>query len=276
MNTFQLMRGWFLLQIQIPQAMAIKSASQSRIKQIRAILLDLHHTITKTRTDILTMTRKSSMKAGVDLSQFSDDEVKAAFNSSNNHIKQHVSENDVDIHWGNDPSDWFEINKEFFRHLGFNDVSDEQIMQFEMAWRETGEDSFELLHKGAKEPLEELHARGYILGICTRRQTDPVPLLKDWKIDHLLSSVQYSGTPGYAKPSPFTLLKAAEEIGINPRLCAYVGNLVDADVEAALRAEMLPVLTVWADGKEKEKATEDTIIINEIHELLDIFKEPPS
>jgi phosphoglycolate phosphatase-like HAD superfamily hydrolase len=221
------------------------------------------------------MTRKASMKAGVDLSQFSDDEVKAAFNSSNDHIKQHVSENDVDIHWGNDPNDWKDINKEFFRHLGFDDVSDDQILKFELAWRETGEDSFELLKTGVKETLEELQRRGYILAICTRRQTDPVPLLEEWGIHHLLSSVQYSGTPGYAKPSPFTLLKAAEEIDVNPRLCAYVGNLINADVEASLRAEMLPILTIWADAKEKEKATEDTIIIDEIHELLDLFKEPP-
>ena len=254
--------------------MTSSSSPQARTQKIRAIFLDLHHTITKTRTDILTMTRKTSKNAGVDLAQFSDDEVRAAFNSSNDHIKQHVSENDVDIHWGNNPNDWLEINREFFRHLGFNDVSDEQIMQFELGWRETGEDSFELIQTGVKETLEELHARGYILGICTRRQTDPQSLLKEWDIHHLLSSIQYSGTPGYAKPSPFTLLKAAEEIGVNPRLCAYVGNLVDADVEASLRAEMLPILTIWANPEEKAKASDDTIIINEIHELLEIFKRP--
>jgi len=218
----------------------------------------------------------TSKNAGVDLSQFSDDQIQDAFNASNEFMKSHLEDNQVDIHWGNDLDDWLEINRFFFNHLNLIEVTDEQIDQFELGWRGTRENAYELLIDEAKETLEELSRRGYILGICTRRHTDPKSILDGWEISHLFKTVHYSGVPGYAKPNPFTLLKAAEEIGVNPRLCAYVGNLVNADVEASTRAEMFPILTIWADAEEKNRAPEGILIIESIVDLLDHFKEPPN
>lgn len=245
-----------------------------RVKEVRAILFDLAHTITKTRTDIISWCRITTERAGIDVSHFSNDEIKLAFDFSNERIKQHATKNDIDIHWGNEPEDWLEVNRAFFTHLGLEDVTDDEIIQFEMGWRETGDKSYELLVDDAKETLEELHNRGYILGVCTRRNTNPESLLKDWGINRLFSSIQFSGVPGYAKPSPYTLLKAAEEISINPRLCAYVGNYVKVDVEASKRAEMLPILTVWADEKERNLVSDETVIISKISELLELFTGP--
>ena len=136
--------------------------------------------------------------------------------------------------------------------------------------------NWESLVDGAKDTLEELHRRGYVLGICTRRPDNPEQQLKEWGIHHLLSTSHYTAVPGYAKPSPYTLLKAADDIKINPRLCAYVGNYVDADVGASLSAEMLPILVVWSDPKEKDLAPESVVIIDRINELLDLFQGPPS
>ena len=63
-------------------------------------------------------------------------------------------------------------------------------------------------------------------------------------------------------------------MNINPRLCAYVGNQVNTDVQASIRAEMLPILTVWYDSKEKDLAPDDVIVIDKVIELLDIFMGP--
>lgn len=249
---------------------------ESRIEQTRAILFDLHHTITEVRTDIISWCRITSKNAGVDLSQFSDEQIQDAFNASNEVMKSHLENNQVDIHWGNDPDDWLEINRIFFNHLNLTDVTNNQIDRFEMGWRGTKDNAYELLIDGAKETLEELSKRGYILGLCTRRHTDPKELLDGWEINHLFETIHYSGVPGYAKPSPYTLLKAADEIGVNPRLCAYVGNLVNADVEASNRAEMFPVLTVWADSHEREQAPDDILVIERITDLLEHFKESPN
>ncbi|TXT55221.1 MAG: hypothetical protein BAJATHORv1_40131 [Candidatus Thorarchaeota archaeon] len=49
------------------------------------------------------------------------------------------------------------------------------------------------------------------------------------------------------------------------------GNYVSADVEAAIRADMTPILVTWANSEEKEKAPEGTIILNSPSELLPIL-----
>ncbi|MHA1938653.1 MAG: hypothetical protein ACW97O_10635, partial [Candidatus Thorarchaeota archaeon] len=55
-------------------------------------------------------------------------------------------------------------------------------------------------------------------------------------------------------------LQAADDIGVNPKLCAYVGNLVDADVVASKRAQMLPILLAWANPDQADLAPEGTLI----------------
>jgi phosphoglycolate phosphatase-like HAD superfamily hydrolase len=248
----------------------------SRIKQVRAILFDLHHTITKTSMGVLDLHREAAQAAGFNVTNFKEEKIHEVQQVMIEFLENFQIENSVGIHWGEKAEDWLEGNRVFVEALGFKDVPDAQLMDMEKHWKETLETRWESLVEGAKETLEELKKRGYILGICTRRFDNPEQLLKDWEILHLFSTVQYTAVHGYAKPSPFTLLKAADDIGVNPRLCAYVGNLVDADVEASIRAEMLPVLTVWADSEEKEQAPEGTMVIESLGELLDHFKGPPT
>ncbi|MCK5389347.1 MAG: HAD family hydrolase [Candidatus Thorarchaeota archaeon] len=244
--------------------------------KIRAILFDLHHTITKTRVDMVTLTREAAESAGIPFEQFSDERLGKAIKKADSWMKEYQVQNGVDIHWGGEVEHWLEINRVLTDNLGLDNIPYKTLLQMEKHWKETMATNWESLVEDAKETLEELHQRGYILGVCTRRHDNPEKLLKEWRIDHLLSTVHYSGVPGYAKPSPFTLLKAAEDIGINPRLCAYVGNYVDADVGASLSAEMLPILTVWSDPNEKELAPETAIVIDKINELLDLFGGPPN
>lgn len=245
-----------------------------KTQSIRVVLFDLHHTITKTNMGVLDLHREAVEAAGFDVSHFDEEKLHEVQQVMVEFLNKFHLEKSVGIHWGEIAQDWLEGNRVFVEALGFKDVPDAQLMDMERHWKETLKTRWESLVEGATETLEELKKRGYILGICTRRFDNPEQLLKDWEIHHLFSTIQYTAVHGYAKPSPFTLLKAADEIGVNPRLCAYVGNLVDADIDAAMRAEMLPILTIWADHKEKELAPEGTIIIDKITELLDLFKEP--
>ncbi len=242
---------------------------------IRAILFDMSQTITKTRAGVLDIYREAAQSAGFDTSDISDEQLEKVFGTIVEFLNKFQIENRVSIHWGERAEDWLEVNRIFVEALGFKEVPNTQLVELEKYWKDTLATNWESLAEGARETLEELKSRGYILGVCTRRYDNPEQLFRNWGIHHLLSTFQYSAILGYAKPSPFTLLKAAEDIGINPRLCAYVGNYVDVDVDASMSAEMLPILTVWSDPKERDLAPEDTIVIDKITELMDIFQGPP-
>jgi phosphoglycolate phosphatase-like HAD superfamily hydrolase len=247
---------------------------RERIPRVRAILFDIGGTITDTSRGILDVHREAGQSAGFDMSKISDEQLQDTHTFVEEHLDNYMKENDVDIHWGENPDDWLEVNREYMEALGFKEISNEQLRVLESYWKDTLTTGWEILADGVKETLEELHRRGYILGICTRRFDNPEQVLKDLEIYQLISTIQYTAVPGYAKPSPYSLLMAADEIRINPIFCTYVGNMVDVDVEASIRAEMLPILTVWQDKRQKDFVPDDMIVIDNIEELLEIFTGP--
>ncbi len=245
--------------------------SKSKISGIKAILLDLHETITEVNESIMVLTRKVALTAGIDLAQFSDQEIDVALEKVIEWFNPYQINNDVDIHFGNEVEHWTEANRIMFEALGIEGLSDEVLMSVEKNWKKQLK-TWESLRPDAKKTLLELDRRGYLLGICTRRPDDPTDILRKFGIHHLLSTIQWSSVPGYSKPHPYTLIIAADEIGVNPIRCAFVGNSVDADIVAAQRAGMQPILTTWADPDEAMNAPEGTLIIGEVSELLDLFE----
>ncbi len=218
------------------------------------------------------MFRKCASDVGIDISGASDEEIKASFWRVDKWIKEFQVRTGVDIHWGSEPEDWVEADRILLTELGCHDLKDEEIIWFERRWKAVvNSHETEVLHEEASDTLEELHSRGYQIGICTRRTDSPRHLLKDWRIAHLISTVHWSGVVGYAKPSPYTLLAAAGDLGLNPRHCVFVGNYVDADVDAALRAEMIPVLLTWANPEEKQRAPPEAIILGTPAEVLHLL-----
>jgi phosphoglycolate phosphatase-like HAD superfamily hydrolase len=237
----------------------------------RGIFFDIHHTITKTRVGFAGLAREAADAAGLEINKITNKQLMDAIAGMNNWIRDYQIENEVDIHWGTRPEDWVEANRELLHVLGIKHVDDSTLIEMERAWKNITMSDWESLVDDAKEVLEELDRRNYILGVCTRRHDDPESLLKRWKIRKLFSTVQWTAVAGYAKPSPYTLIQAAYETGINPRLCAYVGNTVDADVKASMSAEMLPILTTWANPLERKLASENTIVVDSLSDLLDLF-----
>ena len=243
----------------------------SRLSGAKAILFDMHETITEVNEDIMTLTRKVAKTAGIDLTNFTDEELNVALERVIEWFNPYQIENDVDIHFGSEVEHWTSANRVMFEALGFEGLSDEVLVSVEECWKEHLK-TWESLRPDAKTTLVELHNRNYQLGICTRRSDDPTDLLRKWGVLDILATIQWSSVPGYSKPHPYTLILAAEEIGVNPLRCAFVGNSVDADIVAANRAEMIPILTTWADPEEAQKAPEGTHIIGEVSELLDLFE----
>ena len=240
--------------------------------RIRTILFDLHHTLTQIRETPHALLKRIAAEFDVDLSGFSEEDLQIGFTRIMGWFAEFQIKNNVGQKWGGQIEDWIEADRRMFEALGFNDLSYETIYGIEKRWKhETCHTDFETLTEDAIEIIKRLHERGYILGICTRRHDDPSELIQKSGLNQYISTLQWSGVPGYTKPNPYLLILAALDLGVNPRLCTYVGNIVELDVYAALRAEMLPILTTWANPEEGEKAPSNTVVIDTLYDLLELF-----
>ncbi|MFW9767732.1 MAG: HAD family hydrolase [Candidatus Thorarchaeota archaeon] len=243
------------------------------INKVQAILFDQHLTITTVTEDSGTVTKRLATSVGIDLEDFTEEDFKKARDSCDESWRKYQIDNDVGIDFGNEIHQWAIYDRMFFDALGLIDIEDETIIRLEEAWREFVTE-WEVILPDAKAILAELQSRGYLLGLCTRRPENPTHLLKKWEILDYFTTMQWTSVPGYAKPSPYTLILAADELDVNPLRCAFVGNWVNSDIHAAQRAGMIPVLTTWANPEEAKLAPEGIIIINKISELLNLFRGP--
>ncbi|MHA2002860.1 MAG: HAD family hydrolase [Candidatus Thorarchaeota archaeon] len=241
--------------------------------RIRAILFDLHHTLTKFHEHPIDVVRRVSKECGVDIHSFSNEEMEEAHLSADKWFKRFQIESNVDSHHGGSPDHWIEQNRIMYEALGLDGIADDILLEVEQRFKDEllGKEEFT---EDSKKTIKSLHARGYPIGIVTRRFDDPQFLIAKAKLSKYISAIQWSGIIGYAKPSPYTLLQAADDLGMNPKLCAYVGNLVDADITASQRAQMLPILLTWANPDQVDLAPEGTIIKSSPLELLNMFKGP--
>ena len=140
--------------------------------RVKAILLDLHETITEEHESIKSLTRKVSKNAGLDLSEITDDEIEIALEKVNEWLIPYQIENDVNLTFGSEIEHWTEANRIMYEALGFEGLSDETLNHIERLWKEAL-DTWELLRPETVATLVELKKRGYYLGICTRRADDP-------------------------------------------------------------------------------------------------------
>jgi phosphoglycolate phosphatase len=99
------------------------------------------------------------------------------------------------------------------------------------------------LYDGAESALQQLHATGIRVGICSNKPDDLCRMLtKSFNIDRYVDEILGS-TPGMPKkPDPAPLLAIIERLGVMPQDTLYVGDS-DADVKAA-RAAGVPVMLV--------------------------------
>ncbi|MFW9943547.1 MAG: HAD family hydrolase [Candidatus Sifarchaeia archaeon] len=241
----------------------------------QAILFDLHHTLTNLKESLPSLFRKVSEEFGMNLSGFEDGEINDAFQKATPWIEEHQVKENVPPSWGQRPEDWVQADRMVFEELGFRNLSDSLLIRIEDRWKHfTRDTDYEFFPNDSTKAVHELHQRGYKLGICTRRHDNPQGLIVRNNLQDIFKVVEWSGVPGYAKPSAYTLLKASQRLGVNPRLSAFVGNYVGADIKAALRAEMLPVLLTWATPWEGKKAPEAAIVLESPLDLLEVFERP--
>ncbi|MHA1135303.1 MAG: HAD family hydrolase [Candidatus Thorarchaeota archaeon] len=252
--------------------MNIEPKHTMKVEGITAVIFDLGGTLYKPSSDICGLTKQFMLDVGIDgANKLTDDHVKEALVDANQWLWNYMVENNVDSHWEPTVREWIEFDIILLRRLGFGEDIDSLAKEYQKRWDRFFEELKPPLIDGVHDTLQELQRREFKLAVASNRYSDPTRVLQNDDIYDLFGSIEFSGVPGYIKPSPYMLLRNAEELGVNPRKCAYVGNIVEYDCVAAERAQMLPVLLTWVDPHEVDKITTDVIVIDHIADLLEIL-----
>ncbi|MFW9767273.1 MAG: HAD family hydrolase [Candidatus Thorarchaeota archaeon] len=241
-----------------------------KIEGIKALIFDLGGTLYRPATDMCGLTREFLIDLEVaEASYISDSDIIEATKGPDEWLDTYMIENKVDMHWEPNTEVWIEYDRLLLESFGINDI--EIVKEYQAKWEAYLETANPELIEGCKLCLEKLHERGFSLGVASNRFGNPSETLRKDSILHLFDAVEYSAVPGYRKPSPYLLIKVAQRLGVNPHGCAYVGNIAKYDAEAAIRAEMVPILITWIDPHEDGTLTTDAVIIEHIEDLLEIL-----
>ena len=106
---------------------------------------------------------------------------------------------------------------------------------------------YELLQgfAGMTEALEELHKRGYVLGVATAKLHNPAA--KNLEIAGILGyfdCIVGADDAPRSKPAPDSILEGARLLGLDPSSCAYVGDS-PFDIQAGNAAGCPTIAVHW-------------------------------
>ncbi|MFO0879243.1 MAG: HAD family hydrolase [Gemmataceae bacterium] len=125
-----------------------------------------------------------------------------------------------------------------------------------------------VLLPGAREMLQQLHTRGYKLGICSNKPVEFTRAL----VDHLgigtwLTVVLGPEDVGRHKPAPDMLLAAMERLHVSPSETLYIGDMT-VDIESARAADVAVwVVPTGSDTVEALDAAHPDRRLASLHEL---------
>lgn len=129
-----------------------------------------------------------------------------------------------------------------------------------------------VLLPGAYETLQELHRRGYRLGICSNK---PITFTREL-VDHLhltpfLDVVLGPEDVTRPKPAPDMLLLALQRLQLAPTDALYVGDMT-VDIETARAAHVLVwVVATGSDPVEALQAARPDLRLTHLKEMLNLL-----
>jgi HAD superfamily hydrolase (TIGR01549 family) len=242
------------------------------LDMVKGIIFDLDDTLYRSDVWASQLTREWLREMGLDnLANCPDQELGLAFQAARTWLNEFMIAEGVPSRWSPSHELWVEYGKRLLSSLGVHNDLDRLASEITEKWEATVIPWQSALIPECKEVLEELHSRGYKLGLASNRWEDPSGILKRDSIFDLFAAIEHSMVPGYKKPSPYMLLKIARQFGINPLRCTFIGDFIELDVEAAQKAQMLPILINWKRPDEVKNAPQGLLVINHIKALLDLF-----
>ncbi len=154
-------------------------------------------------------------------------------------------------------------------------VSDEMIERLLLEYR-----SFNSVHhdrlaqpfNGTSKVLEELRARGYLIGVVTSKGRELATRgLKLCSLDGLIDAAVFLEDTSIHKPNPEPILAALEKLDTRADCAAYVGDSCH-DMIAGRRADVRTIAALWGPYPRTELERERPDHLAEsINSLLEIF-----
>jgi len=136
-----------------------------------------------------------------------------------------------------------------------------------------------VLVNSGRDVVEELHRRGYTLGIISNLiGTHEIPEWLDAEgFAPYFKSVVLSSVFGKRKPDPSIYYEAARRAGVEPARCAYVGDNLKRDVTDTRAAGFGMTIILISPEEPAEVTIADEnrpdVIIHEFRQLLDLFPQ---
>ena len=240
------------------------------LKETEAVIFDLGGTLVRLPVHLYEYHRKFLRIICGNEFQVSDEELAAAHDVANRVIGDYLLQLNVKAHYSPSSEDWFHFNYALLKELGISKNLEERAGHYHRLWDEFLSSIPQILVTGAKEVLEELSNRGYKLGAATNWE-NPSEALSKLGIFSFFQSIQWTLIEGYCKPSPYMLIMNAHDLEVNPLKCAFVGDDVKRDVEAAKRAGMKPILINHAIT-ENVYMNENYYVLKNLGVLLDFLE----
>ena len=243
------------------------------MNRIRALIFDMGGTLYCPTLDHEVLWHYFLKQVGIiKPDEFTLSDIEEALVKPDEWLTDYMIENNVESHWEPDFEMWVEYETRLFNELGLEEDPVE-VVRYQQSHLLDALDHFgNKITEDCKYTLHELKSRGYLIALASNRFGDPVPHLDKSSILSYFDTIEYTNVPGYKKPSPFLLLRVAEELDVNPRTCAFIGDKIHSDVTAARRAEMSPVLITQCGASEPKTIPDDVIKINALSDLLEIFE----
>ncbi len=253
--------------------MKICNFEDPRLSQIQTLIFDMGGTLYCPSIDHATLRIYFLERAGlIQHGEFTHSEIKESLIQPDNWLTEYMIEENVGPRWEPDFKIWFEYEKRVFHELGIREDPSEFVQLRQTRLFDALDYFGHSITDDCIDVLDELKQRGYRIGLASNRFGDPIPHLERSCILKYFDAIEYTQAPGYKKPSPYMLLKVADDLQINPMSCAYVGDNVKVDVTAALRADMSPILITQCSATKRTKIPREVIRVETLTELLDVFR----
>ncbi len=124
---------------------------------------------------------------------------------------------------------------------------------------------------GALETLRELHRRGFGLSVASNKPARfGAPILERLGMLPYLRAVAGPDTVGTAKPDPAMLRWCLREMGADPRVAVYVGDMV-LDAETGARAGLDVLLVAGGSSSIEDLRATGRPVLSSIEGILDLL-----